>query len=71
MRFVTHPMGVCHKPLDGADVLLVPHVTFTSVLNGLGEAGQQAIIDWVAQGGHYMGWQGGGGRSSARPSVSP
>ena len=40
-------MGVCHKPLDGADVLLVPHVTFTSVLNGLGEAGQQAIIDWA------------------------
>jgi hypothetical protein len=51
--------------LDGADVLLVPHVTFTSVLNGLGETGQQAIIDWVARGGHYVGWQGGAQLSSA------
>jgi len=45
--------------LDGADVLLVPNGSDTDAAEALGPAGRQALADWVAGGGRYVGWQGG------------
>jgi hypothetical protein len=45
--------------LDGAEVLLVPNGSDTDAAEALGPAGRQALVDWVAGGGRYVGWQGG------------
>jgi hypothetical protein len=45
--------------LDGTEVLLVPNGSETEAADALGPAGQQALRDWVAGGGRYVGWQGG------------
>ena len=45
--------------LKGTDVLLVPNGSETDAADALGPAGQQALADWVAAGGRYVGWQGG------------
>jgi hypothetical protein len=45
--------------LDGTEVLLVPNGSDTDAAEALGAAGRQALTDWVAGGGRYVGWQGG------------
>ncbi|HEV3464615.1 MAG TPA: M14 family zinc carboxypeptidase [Actinomycetota bacterium] len=45
--------------LDGTEVLLVPNGSEADAADTLGPAGQQALRDWVAGGGRYVGWQGG------------
>ena len=45
--------------LEGTEVLLVPNGSDTDAADALGPAGRQALADWVAGGGRYVGWQGG------------
>ena len=45
--------------LKGTEVLLVPNGSETDAADALGPVGQQALADWVAGGGRYVGWQGG------------
>jgi hypothetical protein len=51
--------GIAAGALDGAEVLLVPDGSETTAADALGPAGQQALVDWVAGGGRYVGWRGG------------
>ncbi|HEX2375360.1 MAG TPA: M14 family zinc carboxypeptidase [Actinomycetota bacterium] len=53
------PAAVTAGGLDGAEVLLVPNGSDTDAAEALGPAGRQALVDWVAGGGRYVGWQGG------------
>jgi hypothetical protein len=45
--------------LGDTEVLLVPNGSETDAADALGAAGRQALADWVAGGGRYVGWQGG------------
>ncbi|HEV2869837.1 MAG TPA: M14 family zinc carboxypeptidase, partial [Actinomycetota bacterium] len=45
--------------LEGTEVLLAPNGSDTDAADALGPAGRQALADWVAGGGRYVGWQGG------------
>jgi hypothetical protein len=53
------PAAVAAGGLDGAEVLLVPNGSEADAAEALGPAGRQALVDWVAGGGRYVGWQGG------------
>jgi hypothetical protein len=60
------------KGLDGVDVLVVPDGYSNYAMQALGSKGKRALRAWVADGGRYVGWQGGtrvaikSGLSSAR-----
>ncbi len=45
--------------LAGTEVLLVPNGAEADAAEALGPAGRQALVDWVAGGGRYVGWRGG------------
>jgi hypothetical protein len=45
--------------LADIDVLLVPNGVSTVASNALGPAGRRALVDWVNDGGRYVGWRGG------------
>jgi hypothetical protein len=45
--------------LSGYDVLLIPNGPASSGATALGDAGAQALRDWVSGGGHLISWRGG------------
>lgn len=45
--------------LDDVDVLLVPGGNARLAAEAMGRAGRRALVDWVADGGRYVGWRGG------------
>jgi hypothetical protein len=53
------PADVAAGGLDGLDVLLVPNGDDEAALAELGDAGAQALRDWVDAGGRYVGWRAG------------
>jgi hypothetical protein len=53
------PAAIAAGGLGDTEVLLVPNGSETDAADALGPAGRQALADWVAGGGRYVGWQGG------------
>ncbi|HEX7148130.1 MAG TPA: M14 family zinc carboxypeptidase, partial [Actinomycetota bacterium] len=53
------PAAIAAGGLAGTEVLLVPDGSEADAADALGPAGQQALADWVAGGGRYVGWRGG------------
>lgn len=45
--------------LDDVDVLLVPGGNARLAAEAMGRAGRRALVEWVADGGRYVGWRGG------------
>ena len=56
--------------LDGIDVLVMPAGGIKEALRKLGDDGQQALIDWVNQGGRLIGWRYGAARLAYSLGIS-
>jgi len=53
------PSDVATGALEGVDVLVVPNMYVPTINQVLGKAGKRALIDWVNEGGRYVGYRGG------------
>jgi hypothetical protein len=53
------PAGVVAGQLDDVDVLVVPNMYVPTINQVLGKAGKRALVDWVNEGGRYVGYRGG------------
>ncbi len=57
--------GILAGALDDIDVLVAPGGDFPTALRKLGDAGADALVDWVNAGGRYVGYRGGGAKLAA------
>jgi hypothetical protein len=57
---VIRPQDVAHGALDAIDVLVVPSGGFVVGRRNLGPAGVRTLVDWVRDGGRYVGYKFGG-----------
>jgi hypothetical protein len=53
------PSKVATGALEGVDVLVVPNMYVPTINQLLGKAGKRALVDWVNEGGRYVGYRGG------------
>ncbi len=53
------PADVAAGGLDGVDVLIAPNMFVPAINQLLGKAGKRALVDWVNEGGRYVGYRGG------------
>ena len=53
------PADVVAGELENVDVLVVPNMYVPTINQVLGKAGKRALVDWVNEGGRYIGYRGG------------
>lgn len=54
-----NPTQISERDLARLDTLIIPDTNADQMASLLGEQGQQALRNWVNQGGHLIGWEGG------------
>ena len=53
------PADVVAGELENVDVLVVPNMYVPTINQVLGKTGKRALVDWVNEGGRYIGYRGG------------